>query len=173
MGVLWRDFIFLILCSGLLHVVMNIEQNPGDVSRISSMFGSTHNNSQSSPSSEIVDSGFIITQPIHIVLKERPVLNDYCAAINSMLLCVACLWPLKVTFYEGDYSLAFRLLATQVFRSFCGWFTYLPVPHQFLPSLYDFPEAIYCACNNNNNNNNSNSNEEGSAVVGGRAKKDE
>ena len=108
------------------------------------MFGSTHNNSESSPSSEIVDSGFIITSPLHNLLKERPVLNDYCAAINSMLLCVACLWPLKVTFYEGDYSLAFRLLATQVFRSFCGWFTYLPVPHQFLPSLYDFPEAIYC-----------------------------
>jgi hypothetical protein len=36
------------------------------------------------------------------------------------------------------------MVVTQLFRSFCGWFTFLPSSSEFIPSLYDFPEAMYC-----------------------------
>ena len=36
------------------------------------------------------------------------------------------------------------MIVTQLFRSFCGWFTFLPPSKEFLPSFYDYPEAIYC-----------------------------
>lgn len=43
-----------------------------------------------------------------------------------------------------NYFSAFRLLATWLFRSLCGWFTYLPPDPSFLMSVYDLPEFLFC-----------------------------
>ena len=53
-------------------------------------------------------------------------------------------YVIKVTWWDADYTLAFRMIMTQLFRSFCGWFTFLPPSPDFLPSYYDFPEASKC-----------------------------
>mmetsp|Transcript_541 Transcript_541/g.723 ORF Transcript_541/g.723 Transcript_541/m.723 type:complete len:298 (+) Transcript_541:50-943(+) len=60
------------------------------------------------------------------------------------MLVIPFVYVLKVTLWYGDYSLAFRLLATWLFRSLCGWFTYLPPDPSFLMSIYDLPEFLFC-----------------------------
>lgn len=48
------------------------------------------------------------------------------------------------TWWKGDFRLSFRLIATHLFRSLCGWFTYLPPDTEFLSSNWDFPEIFLC-----------------------------
>jgi len=142
--VVWRDIIFVITCSFLSKLLMSVETHPGDTTLIQRLFGDAIFGDTNIHTDTIVDSGFILTTPLYNILKNNRVLNDVLAALNSMALFVANLYPLKVTFYDADYSLAFRMVATQVFRGFCGWFTFLPPSKEFLPSYYDFPESIYC-----------------------------
>ena len=92
----------------------------------------------------IVDSGFQITTPLHTYFKSSPLANDVWALVNTMGL-VAMLWyPVKTIFWDADYTLAFRMVSCQLFRAFCATFTFLPPSDEFLPSYYDFPEALYC-----------------------------
>lgn len=54
------------------------------------------------------------------------------------------LYLVWVTNWVGDYDLAFRYLATQVLRSVCGWFTYLPSSPEYLMSYKDVPDIFQC-----------------------------
>lgn len=96
------------------------------------------------PTKRIIDAGFILTTPLHSYLMRHREVNDILAMLNSILLSGPLLYVVYVTMWKGDYRLSFRLICTHLFRSLCGWFTYLPPDSQFLSSLYDFPEIFLC-----------------------------
>jgi hypothetical protein len=54
------------------------------------------------------------------------------------------LYLAHVTVWKGDYSLSFRVIAVQLLRAFCGWFTYLPPDPAYLNSYFDFPDVVHC-----------------------------
>jgi hypothetical protein len=156
--VLYRDFLFLILATFALKLVFLVESNPGQTSSLLARFlhGSTSIPfsyiANSLPAAEpgglvpgaIVDSGFQFTGPLHRFLERSPVWNDVLAALNSLGLLAVLWYPLKATFWDGDHTLSFRLINTQLFRAFCASFTFLPPSGEFLPSFFDFPEALHC-----------------------------
>jgi hypothetical protein len=96
------------------------------------------------PAAGIWDVGFLVTTPLHTLLDGSYKLNDAMAGANSLFLFMSLPYVLKTTFWEADYTLGFRMVATQMFRSWCGFFTFLPPSREFLPSYWDYPEAIYC-----------------------------
>jgi hypothetical protein len=71
----------------------------------------------------IIDAGFILTKPMHSYLDRHRDVNDVLALGNSILLAVPLAYVVYVTLWKGDYRLSFRLIATHLFRSLCGWFT--------------------------------------------------
>ncbi|EED86264.1 predicted protein, partial [Thalassiosira pseudonana CCMP1335] len=89
-----------------------------------------------------IDAGFVLTTPIHRYLSQNRNINDVLAMLNSVLLTIPLAYVVYVTLWRGDFTLSFRLLSTHLFRSFCGWFTYLPPDSEFLMSYYDFPEVF-------------------------------
>ena len=93
----------------------------------------------------IVDTGFIATIRLHSWLSSNRDWNDFFALANT-LGCVLMpgLYLVWVTVWVGDYDLAFRYLATQVLRSVCGWFTYLPSSPEYLMSYNDVPDIFQC-----------------------------
>ena len=92
----------------------------------------------------IVDSGFQITTPLHSYFKHSPLANDVWALVNTLGLFVMLWYPAKTVFWDADYTLVFRAVTCQLFRAFCATFTFLPPSDEFLPSYFDFPEALYC-----------------------------
>ena len=112
-----RDLLFITLGGITLGLMYHVESS------------STRNNEDR----EILDMGFRFTTKAHAFLDHHPDVNDMLAAINSGLLSLMMLYPLYRTFLRNDFSLAFRMLACLFFRSFCGWFTYLPSPPTFIP----------------------------------------
>ena len=87
----------------------------------------------------------MLTAPLHNFLALHRDWNDRFALVNSVTLLLPTLWYVThVTVWVGDYSLIFRVLFTQLLRSFCGWFTYLPPDPQYLASCYDFPDLVQC-----------------------------
>ena len=147
MFVLWRDLIFVICGSIALQVCFLVESSAGGAPSPGGLLKAfvTHFSPGVPKSTEaIVDSGFFITTPLYLYLKDHRDMNDCLAGLNSFFLLIATFYAIKVTFWHADYTLAFRLIAVQLFRSFCGWFTYLPPSKEFLLSYYDYPEAIYC-----------------------------
>lgn len=97
-----------------------------------------------SPQKRIVDAGFILTTPLYSYLARNRDVNDTLAMANSILLTVPLAYVVYATLWKGDFRLSFRLIATHLFRTLCGWFTYLPPDPQFLGSRYDFPEVFFC-----------------------------
>ena len=71
----------------------------------------------------IIDAGFILTKPMHSYLARNRDVNDVLALANSILLGGPLAYVVYVTLWKGDFRLAFRLIATHLFRSLCGWFT--------------------------------------------------
>ena len=71
----------------------------------------------------IIDAGFILTKPMHSYLARHRDVNDVLALANSILLGGPLAYVVYVTLWKGDFRLAFRLIATHLFRSLCGWFT--------------------------------------------------
>jgi len=92
----------------------------------------------------IVDTGFMLTTHLHHFLAANRDWNDILAALNSFALVIPSLYVTYVTVWIGDYSLVFRVLFTQLMRSFCGWFTYLPPDPNYLASYWDFPDIVQC-----------------------------
>ena len=109
----------MIICSLCSKLLMSVETHPGDTSMLERVFGDLFGEG-SFKTDHIVDSGFILTTPLYNLLRDNRSLNDGLALLNSLALFVACLYPMKVTFYDADYSIAFRMIATQLFRGFCG-----------------------------------------------------
>ena len=91
---------------------------------------------------QILDTGFVLTVKSHAFLEKNPLINDIAAFANSVLVVAVLTYVLYVTLWIGDFGLAFRLLFSQFFRAYCGWFTYLPPSKEFLQSQYDVPEIL-------------------------------
>ena len=116
----------------------------------------THTSSSNTQTKKILDAGFILTTPLHSYLSNHRDINDILAGLNSILLTLPLAYVGYVTIWLGDFRLSFRLIATHLFRTLCGWFTYLPPDPQFLSSLYDVPEIFLCLfqeCSTHNNVN--------------------
>ncbi len=75
------------------------------------------------PTNRILDAGFILTSSMHSYLKRNREVNDILAMANSFLLTIPLAYVIYVTLWRGDFRLSFRLIATHLFRSLCGWFT--------------------------------------------------
>jgi len=139
--ILWRDFLFVIAGGIALRIISYVEIHAADYNNDSS---SLNNNQNEVGSTGIMDAGFVLTTPIYEILNSNHNLNDLLAFLNTIMLIIPSIYTLQMTFWEGDYSLSFRLIATQLFRSFCGWFTFLPPDPSFLMSVYDYPEIFQC-----------------------------
>jgi len=133
--ILWRDFLFVIAGGIALRIISYVETHAADHN------GNEHSNISSTG---IMDAGYVLTIPIYEILKANNKLNDILAFLNTIMLIIPSIYTLYITFWDGDYSLSFRLIATQLFRSFCGWFTFLPPDPSFLMSVYDYPEIFQC-----------------------------
>merc|ERR1711871_673302 len=91
---------------------------------------------------QILDTGFVLTGKSHAFLQKHPIINDIAAFANSILVIAVLLYVIYVSLWIGDFGLVFRLLFSQFFRAYCGWFTYLPPSKEFLQSQYDVPEIL-------------------------------
>ena len=136
-NILWRDFSFLVLAGIATHFMTYVELHASEAELRGDGSGS------SSPAG-VVDTGFILTQPLYEFLKDSQEWNDILAGINSLGLFIPGIYTAYITVWKGNYDLAFRYLATHILRSFCGWFTYLPPDPTYLPSNYDFPDIWQC-----------------------------
>ena len=92
----------------------------------------------------IPDIGFDLTADLYDILRENRKLNDVLAFINSLALIIPLVYSFYITTWVGDYSLIFRIVASQLLRSFCGWVTHLPPDASYLASNYDYPDIIHC-----------------------------
>lgn len=134
--ILWRDFLFLVLIAIAISIIGYVENHSGGG-------GDNKNNIDKTPTG-IVDTGFILTVPLHALMEQHKDWNDLLAAVNSLAMVLPLLYVTHVTVWIGDYSLPFRVVAIQLLRSFCGWFTYLPPDPSYLTSHYDFPNIVQC-----------------------------
>ena len=133
-----RDLVFLVILAVALHVVFYVETHPGLSGSLWLVKVFSPEDSTDSP---IFDVGFLITTPLYKILAASNFYNDVFAGLNSLFIFMALPYVLKVTFWQADYTLAFRIIATQLFRAFCGFFTFLPPSREFLPSYWDYPEV--------------------------------
>ena len=138
-----RDFIFIIAGAIAFAVVAYVETNASKAIRLPHAL-TVEFDTKSDEQRRIVDAGFILTRPMYSYLSHHRELNDALAFANSLLLMFPLIYVVFVTSWKGDFRLSFRLIATHLFRSLCGWFTYLPPDSDFLSSSYDFPEIFFC-----------------------------
>jgi hypothetical protein len=148
-SILWRDVNFLLLGVIALSIISFVETNAAfskrQVPLVVAMLQSLHGTPPPQMDGHgVIDTGFVLTSPLYQYLADHRDVNDILAGLNSLILVLPCLYVVKCTLWGGDYTLSFRILATQLFRSFCGWFTYLPPDPTFLMSIYDFPEIVQC-----------------------------
>lgn len=126
----WRDVVFLVGGAIAYAIVYYVETNAADADmRLKSvqLYKSVIDNDQyvdeEASKKRILDAGFIITSPIHSYLARNRDVNDILAMANSFLLTIPLAYVVYVTLWRGDFRLSFRLIATHLFRSLCGWFT--------------------------------------------------
>lgn len=151
--VVWRDFLFVCLGAVAVSMIGFVESNASNAEarslavRFAGMitFGNSGRSSdyQVNPNG-IVDTGYIVTQPLFEWLRDNRDWNDFLALLNSLVLLVPTIYVTHVTVWKGDYSCVFRVLAVQLLRAFCGWYTYLPPDPTYLSSNYDFPDFVHC-----------------------------
>ena len=133
--IVWRDFTFLLLAMAASFAISFIEVNASDASL----------RGGEADSRGIVDTGFIATNNIHAWLSNNRNWNDTFAILNTLgCVLLPAVYLVYITIWVGDYDLAFRYLATQMLRSICGWFTYLPSSPEYLMSYYDVPDIVQC-----------------------------
>jgi hypothetical protein len=147
--ILWRDLSFLVLGSLALSIVSYVETHAADMDARGShaaalMMMDNSTNSNNNHPTGILDTGFVLTSHLHRFLEQNRTWNDRLAAINSLALVIPCIYVTYTTVWMGDFTLVFRIIATQLLRSFCGWFTYLPPDPSYLTSYYDFPAIAQC-----------------------------
>ena len=133
-----RDILFLLAGAVAYFIVSYIETNASDHEmRFASSLSDGNNvtvcieNQQQDscgfptpvPQKQIIDAGFILTKSIHSYLARNRDINDILALANSLLLTIPIGYVVFVTLWKGDFRLSFRLIATLLFRSLCGWFT--------------------------------------------------
>lgn len=139
----WRDVVFLVGGAIAYAIVYYVETNAADADmRLKSvqLYKSVIDNDddicmksesdtcvqyidEDASKKRILDAGFILTSPIHSYLARNRDVNDILAMANSFLLTIPLAYVVYVTLWRGDFRLSFRLIATHLFRSLCGWFT--------------------------------------------------
>ena len=142
----WRDVVFLVGGALAYAIVGYVEKHAADAdirlkriqlynNNIGDKFCTesesdtcANNNSiwytdDDAPTKRILDAGFILTSPMHSYLARNRDVNDILAMANSFLLTIPLAYVIYVTLWRGDFRLSFRLIATHLFRSLCGWFT--------------------------------------------------
>ena len=139
----WRDVVFLVGGAIAYAIVGYVETHAADADiRLKSIQLYTtidgvctessdtcandnvwYDNNNAAPKKRILDAGFILTSPMHSYLKRNRDVNDLLAMVNSFLLTIPLAYVVYVTLWRGDFRLSFRLIATHLFRSLCGWFT--------------------------------------------------
>ena len=144
--VLERDLFVVVVACIALSIIGYVETHAMDAeARISvkwlGWFGQYH--VPASPNG-IIDTGFILTYPLYEFLRDNRDWNDWLAAANSIVLVIPSVYAVYVTVWKGDYSCSFRILAVQLLRALCGWYTYLPPDPTYLNSYYDFPDFVQC-----------------------------
>jgi len=136
--IMWRDFVFLMVALVLASIMSFVELNSADVELRG---GTVEDASQGG----IVDTGFILTKPLHSYLEENRNVNDWLAGINTIIGVIGPgIYMVYQTFWVGDYDVVFRYLTISAVRSLCGWVTYLPPDQSYLVSHYDFPDIAQC-----------------------------
>ena len=134
-----RDLIFILVGAIACVLVAYVETNASDADVRLHVIQTASNNevlstenayscaqinsTHTSSKRRIIDAGFILTKPIHSYLARRRDVNDVLALGNSVLLIAPLAYVVYVTLWKGDFRLSFRLIATHLFRSLCGWFT--------------------------------------------------
>ena len=132
--ILRRDFLFLAIAMVAGSLMSFIEMNAGDASLRGGV----------ADERGIVDTGYILTAPLHAWLQDHRDWNDFFALLNTLALAFPGIYTIYVTLLFGDFDLVFRYLATHILRSFCGWFTYLPSSSEYLMSYSDVPDIWQC-----------------------------
>ncbi|CAB9519511.1 expressed unknown protein [Seminavis robusta] len=142
----WRDILFLALGCVAVSIIGFVETHAMDADARMTVHVAKVWHWQDMPLNPhgIVDTGYIMTYPLYEFLKANRDWNDLLAGLNSVILVFPSLYVAYVTVWKGDYSCAFRLLALQLLRAFCGWFTFLPPDPAYLNSYYDFPDFVHC-----------------------------
>ena len=142
---LWRDFLLVVIGCLALTAISYVETHASEERHVPFQKQmSTLNVTVTTTNHGIVDTGFSMTTPIYEFLKiHRHSYNDFFAFCNSVILLIPGVYG-AYTVYVGDYSYIFRILFTQLLRSFCGWATYLPPSNEYLMSYYDFPDVVQC-----------------------------
>jgi hypothetical protein len=113
--ILWRDALFLLFLGSALKIAFFVETHPGAAG--SEFIHSYFMPNEPSSTENIVDSGFVITTPLYTFLEKNNAINDQLALFNSIGLFLPLLYAIKVTFWDADYTLGFRIIVTQLFRS--------------------------------------------------------
>lgn len=145
--VVWRDICFLALGCVAVSIIGFVESHASEVGARSiavKVAGLYDMGEMPVNPHGIVDTGFILTHQLYEWLKANRGWNDFFAGLNSVILVGPSLYIAYVTAWKGDYSLSFRVIALQLLRSLCGWFTYLPPDPTYLNSYYDFPDIVHC-----------------------------
>lgn len=127
-----------------------VETHASEERRLPTFHRGTYNSNTTTSASTnsnglgIVDTGFSITAPLYRFLRtHRHSWNDALAFCNSLVLLIPGIYG-AYTVWKGQYQFIFRILFTQLLRSFCGWATYLPPSNEYLMSYYDFPDVVQC-----------------------------
>lgn len=132
----WRDVLFLVGGAMAYVIVGYVETHAADDIRLkrTMQYYSNHDvcfesdscvhfRSDDAQNKRVLDAGFILTTPIHAYLARNRDVNDVLAMLNSFFLAIPLAYVIYVTLWRGDFRLSFRLIATHLFRSLCGWFT--------------------------------------------------
>ena len=126
-----RDMIFILFVIVSYIVVAFVEKHASNpdirsLHSISIAKKSRNNATDDVPnnsSTKILDAGFIITTPLHTYLSNNRYVNDILAGMNSVLILLPLGYVAYVTIWRGDFRLSFRIVATSLFRTLCGWLT--------------------------------------------------
>ena len=150
---IWRDCLLLLVRCVSIAIISYVETHAATGANGSSSSSPTISTSATTTTSHgIHDTGFAITATLYKFLQEhRHTYNDVFACLNSLLLLVPVTYGITKIYY-GDYSYIFRVLFTELLRSFCGWATYLPPSSEYLMSYYDFQDIDECLFGGSNRN---------------------
>ena len=138
--IIHRDIKFLILGAVAASIMSWMELHAGHAEYRGEYAASTVDRQRG-----VIDTGYIITKPMHDFLKKNRHWNDVFAFINTIIgVFGPGIYFVYETIWVGDYEPVFRYLEISVLRSFCGWFTFLPPDPSYLMSFSDFPDIIQC-----------------------------
>ncbi|KAK9677215.1 hypothetical protein RND81_11G128800 [Saponaria officinalis] len=90
-------------------------------------------------SSPPFDLGFILTRWLNRLLSHSPLLNTFCAALNTVFVGMQTTYILWVFLVEGRARPGLAALFSFTCRGILGYSTQLPLPQEFLGSGADFP----------------------------------